>query len=179
MPSAARTGAHRLHPCGQSHTPPRRAQIIENFTSTKFQNWIKGTRDKESTEPVLSFMDMKAKDKVKNDKGEVAKDDAGKDKEYIPAGSNFLIYLSKFFPTVIWSIIQLGIVLVFAGIYMSFPCYDFVVPDEDTSCTDGYQKSTSTLCAAPPCRSTPFRAARSPPAHPGNSRLRCGTRLSR
>ena len=172
MPSAARTGAHRLHPCGQSHTPPRRAQIIDAFTSTKFQNWIKGTRDKNSKEPVLAFMDMKMKDKKKDE-------ETGDEVEYTPAGANFLIYLSKLVPTMIWSIIQLGIVLVFAGIYMRFPCYDFVVPDEDTSCTDGYQKSTSTLCAAPPCRSTPFRAARSPPAHPGNSRLRCGTRLSR
>jgi hypothetical protein len=112
--------------------------IIDAFTSTKFQNWIKGTRDKESTEPVLSFMDMKMKEKVKDDNGKVVK-------EYTPGVSNFLIYLSKFFPTVIWSLIQLGIVLVFAGIYMRFPCYDFVVPDEDTSCTGGYQEPTSTL----------------------------------
>jgi hypothetical protein len=161
--------------CGQSHTPPRRAQIIEAFTSTKFQEAIKGagdkkadkktlkrgeaTRDlhKDGTEPVFAFMDMKMSE----------------------PGKNFLIYLSKLVPTMIWSIIQLGIVLVFAGIYMIFPCSDFVVPDEDSSCTGKYKDKDSRLCAAPPCRSTPFRAARSPPAHPGNSRLRCGTRRSR
>ena len=101
-------------------------------------------------------MDMKMKDKKKDEKGNEV--------EYTPAGSNFLIYLSKFFPTVIWSIIQLGIVLVFAGIYMSFPCYDFVVPDEDTSCTGGYQEPTSTLCAAPPAAPLPPRGAI--PSHP-------------
>ena len=184
MPSAARTGAHRLHPCGQSHTPPRRAQIIDAFTSTKFQNWIKGTRDKHSKEPVLAFMDMKMKDKKEDEKGNEV--------EYTPAGSNALIYLSKLVPTIIWSIIQLGIVLVFAGIYMRFPCYDFVVPDEDTSCTGGYQEPTSTLCAAPPA--APLPSARRDPlppiqeirdcavvldCHDDDGRVRCARRPAR
>ena len=65
----------------------------------------------------------------------------------------------------IWSIIQLGIVLVFAGIYMRFPCYDFVVPDEDTSCTGGYQEPTSTLCRRPlPLHSLPRGAIPSRPS---------------
>lgn len=101
-------------------------------------------------------MDMKMKDKKKDENDDEV--------EYTPVGANILIYLSKFFPTVIWSIIQLGIVLVFAGIYMRFPCYDFVVPDEDTSCTGGYQEPTSTLCAAPPA--APLPSARRDPLPP-------------
>ena len=56
-------------------------------------------------------------------------------------------FLSKIFPTIIWSAIQFTIIIIFAAIYMTFPCSDFVVPDEDSSCTDAYKKSTSKLCA--------------------------------
>ena len=47
MPSAARTGAHRLHPCGQSarRLAARRSSML---TSTKFQNWIKGAGSRQT-----------------------------------------------------------------------------------------------------------------------------------
>ena len=165
MPSAARTGAFRLHPCGQSHTTPRRAQVLDVFTSTKFQNKIKGW------DP---FPKKKEPEKADAKKGK--KKDENK-LEFFE--NNFKVFLSKIIPTVIWSAIQLMIVIAFALIYMyAFKCEDFATIDSwdradgthESACTaekDGSPDPNSTLCALfAPCRSSPFRRGTIPSRRP-------------
>ena len=155
MPSAARTGAFRLHPCGQSHTTPRRAQVLDMFTSTKMQEKIKSIGPE--------------------------KKPGGKEKDtvWVYMENNFFVWLSKLFPTVIWSAIQLMIVISFALIYMyAFKCEDFATIDSwdradgthESACTaekDGSPDPNSTLCALfAPCRSSAFRRGTIPSRRP-------------
>ena len=125
------------------------------FTSTKFQNIIKefpkkgGKEGKKKDENKLEFFE-----------------------------NNFKVFLSKIIPTVIWSAIQLALVIAFALIYMSYKCEDFAMPDSwdkadgthESACTaeiDGNPDPKSTLCALfAPCRSSAFRRGTIPSRRP-------------
>ena len=74
--------------------------------------------------------------------------------------------VSKWIPTMLWSLIQMVIVVVFALLYMTFPCNDFAVADEATACTyfsnpsvdAPYNDPKAQLCAPPlPLLSLPPR----------------------
>ena len=73
---------------------------------------------------------------------------------------------SKWIPTMLWSLIQMVIVITFAGFYTLFPCNDFSVPDEATACiswanwkpTENYNDPEAHLCAPPPVAPLPSAA---------------------
>ena len=66
----------------------------------------------------------------------------------------------------LWSLIQMVIVITFAGFYTLFPCNDFSVPDEATACiswanwkpTENYNDPEAHLCAPPPVAPLPSAA---------------------
>ena len=66
----------------------------------------------------------------------------------------------------LWSLIQMVIVITFALLYMTFPCNDFAVADEATACTyfsnpsvdAPYNDPAAQLCAPPPAAPLPSAA---------------------